>query len=80
MELARELVAAPPNVVTPAALAKTAAELSRTYDLELSVLEQADCEARGMGAFLCVSQGSDLDPKLIHLIYRNKQILHHIDL
>ena len=70
VELARELVAAPPNVVTPAALAETAAELSRSYGLELTVLEKADCEARGMGAFLCVSQGSDLDPKLIHLIYR----------
>ena len=70
VELARELVAAPPNVVTPAALAETAAELSRNHGLELTVLERAECEARGMGAFLCVSQGSDLDPKLIHLIYR----------
>ena len=70
VELARELVAAPPNVVTPAALADTAAELAKTYGLELTVLERADCEARGMGAFLAVSQGSDLDPKLIHLVYR----------
>ena len=68
VELARELVAAPPNVVTPAALAETAAELSRNHGLELTVLERAECEARGMGAFLCVSQGSDLDPKLIHLM------------
>ena len=70
VELARELVAAPPNVVTPAALAETAAELARDYDLELKVLERADCEARGMGAYLAVSQGSDLPPKFIHLIYR----------
>ena len=70
VELARELVAAPPNVVTPAALADTAAELANTYGLDLTVLERADCEARGMGAFLAVSQGSDLDPKLIHLVYR----------
>ena len=70
VELARQLVAAPPNVVTPAALAQTAAEIAESYGLELTVLERADCEARGMGAFLAVSQGSDLDPKLIHLVYR----------
>ena len=57
-------------VVTPAALADTAADLARDYGLELKVLERTDCEARGMGAFLAVSQGSDLDPKFLHLIYR----------
>ena len=70
VELARELVAAPPNYVTPAALAETATTLARDYGLELTILERADCEARGMGAFLAVSQGSDLPPKFIHLIYR----------
>ena len=33
------------------------------------MLERSDCEAKGMGAFLAVSQGSDLPPKFIHLIY-----------
>jgi leucyl aminopeptidase len=70
VELARELVAAPPNVVTPAALADTAAGMARDHGLELKVLERSDCEAKGMGAFLAVSQGSDLPPKFIHLIYR----------
>ena len=70
VELARELVAAPPNVVTPAALADTAAGIAKDHGLELKVLERSDCEARGMGAFLAVSQGSDLPPKFIHLIYR----------
>ena len=70
VELARQLVAAPPNHVTPARLAETAAQLANDHKLELTVLEREDCEARGMGAFLCVSQGSDLDPKFIHLIYR----------
>ncbi len=70
VELARELVAAPPNLVTPAALADTAAGIARDHGLELKVLERSDCEAKGMGAFLAVSQGSDLPPKFIHLIYR----------
>ena len=70
VELARELVAAPPNVITPAALADTAAGIAKDHGLELKVLERSDCEAKGMGAFLAVSQGSDLPPKFIHLIYR----------
>ena len=70
VELARELVAAPPNVVTPQALADTASDLARDYGLDLTVLERSDCEARGMGAYLAVTQGSDLPPKFIHLIYR----------
>ena len=70
VELARELVAAPPNVATPAALADTAATLARSFGLELKVLERADCEALGMGSYLAVAQGSDLPPKFIHLTYR----------
>jgi leucyl aminopeptidase len=70
VELARELVAAPPNVVTPQALADTAAAMAREFGLELQVLERADCEALGMGAYLAVAQGSDLPPKFIHLTYR----------
>ena len=70
VELARELVAAPPNVTTPAAMAATAASLARDHNLELTVLERSDCEALGMGAYLGVAQGSDLPPKFIHLTYR----------
>ena len=70
VELARELVAAPPNVATPQHLADTAAALSRDFGLELTVLERSDCEALGMGSYLAVAQGSDLAPKFIHLTYR----------
>jgi len=70
VELARQLVAAPPNVATPAALADAAARIAADYGLELKVLERSDCEALGMGAYLAVAQGSDLPPKFIHLTYR----------
>ena len=70
VELARELVAAPPNSLTPAALADTAASIAADHGLDLTVLERQDCRERGMGAFLAVSQGSDLAPKFIHLTYR----------
>ncbi len=68
--LARELVAAPPNVVTPEKLAETAADIAQHYGLELKILEREQCEALGMGAYLGVAQASDLPPKFIHLTYK----------
>jgi len=70
VELARQLVAAPPNVATPQHLADTAAAIARDFGLELKVLERSDCETLGMGSYLAVAQGSDLPPKFIHLTYR----------
>ena len=67
--LARELVAAPPNVVTPEKLADTAADIAKAHGLELEILEREQCEALGMGAYLGVAKASDLPPKFIHLTY-----------
>jgi leucyl aminopeptidase len=68
--LARELVAAPANVVTPMSLAETAAAIADEYGLTLEVLEREDCEKLGMGAFLGVAQASNMPPKFIHLTYK----------
>ncbi len=68
--LARELVAAPANVVTPQALADTAQAIATDHGIDLEILEQDACEALGMGAFLGVAKASDLPPKFIHLTYR----------
>nr|WP_290227288.1 leucyl aminopeptidase [Trichocoleus desertorum] len=68
--LARELVAAPPNVVTSITLAETAQAIAQEYGLEIEILEQEDCEKLGMGAFLGVARASDIPPKFIHLTYK----------
>ncbi len=68
--LARELVAAPANAVTPITMAKTAQEIASSYGLQVEILEREDCEQLGMGAFLGVAQASDLPPKFIHLTYK----------
>jgi len=68
--LARELVAAPANVVTPITLAETATAIASEYGLALEVLEREDCEKLGMGAFLGVAKASELPPKFIHLTYK----------
>ncbi len=67
--LARELVFAPANAVTPLTIAQTAQALATEYGLALEILEREDCEKLGMGAFLGVAQASDLPPKFIHLTY-----------
>ncbi len=68
--LARELVSAPANVVTPISLADTARTLAAETGLEVEILGYEDCLALGMGAFLGVAQASDLPPQFIHLTYR----------
>ncbi|GBF79417.1 leucyl aminopeptidase [Aphanothece sacrum] len=68
--LARELVAAPANTVTPVTFAETAQKIATDYGLDLKILEQEDCENLGMGAFLGVAKASDLPPKFIHLTYK----------
>ncbi|HXU88049.1 MAG TPA: leucyl aminopeptidase [Methylomirabilota bacterium] len=67
--LARDLVNSPANDVHPTYLAKTAGEIAKGARLGLKVLERAECEKLGMGAFLGVAAGSEQPPKFIHLTY-----------
>ncbi len=68
--LARELVAAPPNAVTPITMAETASAIASEHGLQIEILDRVECEQLGMGAFLGVAQASDLPPKFIHLTYK----------
>lgn len=70
--LARQLVAAPANEVTPITMAEVAQEIASEHNLEIEILEQEECEKLGMGAFLGVAKASDLPPKFIHLTYKPK--------
>ena len=72
--LTRQLVAAPPNVVTPTGLAEVAAAIAAEFPetMSLRVLEKSECEAAGMGSFLGVAEASDEPPKFIHLTYTPK--------
>merc|ERR1719265_998060 len=38
--------------------------------LETRIYDESECEAMGMGAFLAVGQASNLNSKLIHLVYK----------
>uniref|UniRef100_A0A7S2GUU5 Cytosol aminopeptidase domain-containing protein n=1 Tax=Haptolina brevifila TaxID=156173 RepID=A0A7S2GUU5_9EUKA len=66
----RGLVGSPANYLTPTAMAQVAASLAADFStLNLKVLEKAECEALGMGAYLGVAQGAIEPPKFIHLTY-----------
>jgi len=68
--LARELVAAPANVVTPVSLAETAEAIASEYGLAVEILEREECEKLGMGAFLGVAKATEIPPKFIHITYK----------
>ena len=70
VEFARELVAAPPNILTPLEMSIQALNIAKNHDLEVKILDKKDCEDLSMGAYLAVAKGSDLEPKFIHLIYK----------
>lgn len=68
--LARELVNAPANVIDPLGMAAMATELAQQYGFELEILNQAECESLGMGAYLGVAKATEIPPQFIHLTYR----------
>ena len=72
-KLARDLVNAPPNVLTPRTLAIAAVDLAKSHaHLDCTCMGRVECERRGMGAFLGVSQGSSdaHEAQFIHLTYK----------
>lgn len=71
VNVARELGNLPPNICTPTYLAEQAQQLADHYDrIRTDILEEAEIEAMGMGAFMSVSKGSDQPGKFIIMHYK----------
>ncbi|MEZ6852433.1 leucyl aminopeptidase [Halodesulfovibrio aestuarii] len=68
----RDLVNAPANIVTPAALAQKAEELGKKYNFKRTILSRNEIIEAGMGAFMSVAAGSDAEPKFIVLEHAPK--------
>ncbi len=66
---ARELANGPANYCTPGHLADTARKLGKAYGFKVKVLERADCEKLGMGAFMGVARGAKEPPKFLIMEY-----------
>ena len=69
MALAKNLANGPPNLITPAALEETAADLARRLNFKISVIREQQLREMGMGAFAAVCQGSSLGGRLVILDY-----------
>jgi leucyl aminopeptidase len=67
---ARDLQNTPANHMTPSHLVERAQALSDELEgLTVEVMDRADIEAAGMGAFAAVAQGTDVEPRLITMRY-----------
>ncbi|MEO5579178.1 MAG: M17 family peptidase N-terminal domain-containing protein, partial [Gemmatimonadaceae bacterium] len=67
--LARTLAMMPGNLCTPEFLAATGTDIAARHGMKVTVLGRSEMEAEGMGALLCVAQGTPQDPKLIIIEY-----------
>jgi leucyl aminopeptidase len=68
--IARDLINEPPNELFPEALADRAVEVCRENGLEVSVMDKAALEKKGMKLILAVAQGSVREPRVVHMIYK----------
>jgi leucyl aminopeptidase len=67
---ARDLVNGPANDVTPTHLANVAKGIAAKHQgLKVKILNRKACEKLGMGLYLAVAQGSQAEPRFIHLTY-----------
>jgi leucyl aminopeptidase len=72
----REWQNAPPNELTPDALAREATRIAQRHNLEIEVLGPAELRTGGYNLLLGVGQGSSRPPRLIRLRYHGN---HRLD-
>jgi leucyl aminopeptidase len=71
VNLTRELVNQPPQVIYPASFAERARERAREYGLGCEILDEKQLEAEKMGSLLAVSSGSNQPARLVFLEYNS---------
>jgi leucyl aminopeptidase len=71
--IARDAVNEPPNVLTPEGLAEVARGIARKHKLKIKVLDKKAILAAGMNLHYAVGQGSENEPRFIHLSYIPKK-------
>tara|TARA_R110002072_G_C7978996_1_gene536077 strand:+ start:94030 stop:95526 length:1497 start_codon:yes stop_codon:yes gene_type:complete len=71
INLTRELVNLPPQIIYPESFAKRAQTVATELELDVKVLVQSDIESEKMGALLAVSQGSaeNRGPRVVAITY-----------
>ena len=71
--IARDAVNEPPNVLTPEGLAEVARGIARKHKLKIKVLDKKGILAAGMNLHYAVGQGSENEPRFIHISYVPKK-------
>jgi leucyl aminopeptidase len=72
VSLARDLINEPAGEMTPTKMADVAQKVAKQHGLDVKVLGPKECQKLGMGMYLAVAQGSDEEPRFIHLTYKPK--------
>ena len=69
--LTKDIVNGPHNVLNSVSLAQTAKRIAEESggSITCKILGKAECEERGMGAYLGVARASETPPQFIHLTY-----------
>ncbi len=70
VNFARDLINAPPNDLTPRAMAEAATTAASDLPIRCKILDKKGITKQGMNLLLAVNKGSDEEPRLIHLHYR----------
>jgi len=68
----RHWVDLPANVITPPELAKRAKQLAKDNNLEITIFNEKEIEALGMGGIKAVGMGSQHDAQLVIMAYNAK--------
>ena len=72
VNLARDLVNCPPNVLTAAELAERARSAAKSAGVQCKVFDKRGVERLGMHLLLAVNRGSHEEPRFIHMTYKPK--------
>jgi leucyl aminopeptidase len=70
-DITRRLAIMPGNLCTPDYLAETARDIAKRHRMTITVLGRKEMEKEGMGSFLAVAQGTQQEPRLVAMEYRN---------
>lgn len=70
--LTRDLINCPANDMSPEALADAAAQASRAAGIECKVFDKKAIAKLGMPLLLAVNQGSNREPRFVHMTYKPK--------
>jgi leucyl aminopeptidase len=69
---ARDLINEPAGEMTPRRMADEAHKIAVANGLDSKIYGPKECREMGMGMYLAVSQGSEEEPRFIHLSYKPK--------